>query len=161
MKWALLGRVKPGRHPLWSCWCGRWDFLYVAWAQLARPALSMLEGTLMLTWYLRAMGASIGKRVVLGPGHAQMVDPDMLHFADNSTVQALFQAHTFEDRILKIDHVRIGAGATIGRSSVMMNGSEAGAATYVAPHAVVMKQAGLKAGRSYEGAPTRLAHARR
>ena len=35
LKWALLGRVRPGQHPLWSCWCGRWDFLYVAWGAWA------------------------------------------------------------------------------------------------------------------------------
>jgi acetyltransferase-like isoleucine patch superfamily enzyme len=68
----------------------------------------------------------------------------------------MFQAHTFEDRILKIDTVHIGAGATVGQTSVMMNGSSAGDGTQVAPHTVVMKQARLTAGRSYEGSPSRL-----
>src|SRR5262249_48038804 len=27
-KWALLGRMREGRHVLWSCWCSRWDFVY-------------------------------------------------------------------------------------------------------------------------------------
>ncbi len=159
LKWALLGRVKPGQHPLWSCWCSRWDFLYVAWGQLVRPVLVGLEGTLLLSMYLRRMGMTIGRRVVLGPGFSQVVDPDMLHFGDDSTVQTMFQAHTFEDRILKIDTVHIGAGASVGRASVMMNGSEAGDATQVAPHTVVMKHARLKAGRRYEGCPSRLAAA--
>ncbi len=156
LKWALLGRVKPGQHPLWSCWCSRWDFLYVAWGQLVRPVLAGLEGTLLLSMYLRRMGMTIGKRVVLGPGFSQVVDPDMLHFGDDSTVQTMFQAHTFEDRILKIDTVHIGAGASIGQTSVMMNGSEAGDAAQVAPYTVVMKNARLKAGRRYEGSPSRL-----
>lgn len=156
LKWALLGRVKPGQHPLWSCWCSRWDFLYVAWGILARSTLVGLEGTLLLSMYLRGMGVTIGRRVVLGPGFSQVVDPDMLRFGDDSTVQAMFQAHTFEDRILKIDLVHVGAGASVGRASVMMNGSEAGDATQVAPHTVVMKHARLKAGRRYEGCPSRL-----
>ena len=25
LKWLLLGRVRPGRHGLWSCWCCRWE----------------------------------------------------------------------------------------------------------------------------------------
>ncbi len=156
LKWVLLGKVKPGEHPLWSCWCSRWDFLYVAWGELVQPALVALEGTLLLSIYLRAMGMTIGKRVVLGPGFSQVVDPDMLHFGDDATVQCMFQAHTFEDRILKIDTVHIGAGATVGQTSVMMNGSSAGDGTQVAPHTVVMKQARLTAGRSYEGSPSRL-----
>ncbi len=155
-KWALLGRVRSGQHPLWSCWCSRWDFLYVAWAQLVAPVLVGLEGTLLLSIYLRGIGMTIGKRVVLGPGFAQVVDPDMLHFGDDSTVQCMFQAHTFEDRILKIEPVHIGAGASVGQTSVMMNGSSAGDGAQVAPHTVVMKHARLKAGRRYEGCPSRL-----
>ena len=43
LKWGLLGRVKPGQHGLWSCWCSRWDFVYVCWGVFARPILSALE----------------------------------------------------------------------------------------------------------------------
>jgi non-ribosomal peptide synthetase-like protein len=155
MKWTLLGRVRPGQHPLWSCWCSRWDFLYVAWGQYARPVLRQIEGTLMLPWYLRAMGMTIGKRVVLGPGFAQVVDPDMITIEDNATVTAMFQAHTFEDRVLKIDHVRIGRGATVGVATVPLYGSVIGEGAHVAPHSVVMKRERLLAHVRYEGAPTR------
>lgn len=155
MKWFLLGRVRPGVHPLWSCWCSRWDFLYVAWGFYASKALSLLEGTLVLTAFLRAMGAKIGKRVVLGNGFAQVVDPDMLHFADGATVSCQFQAHTFEDRVLKIDHVRIGGEATVGSSAVLLYGAHVGARTRVGPHSVVMKHETLLPGHSYAGFPTR------
>lgn len=155
MKWFLLGRVRPGVHPLWSCWCSRWDFLYVAWGVYASAALSLLEGTLLLTVFLRAMGAKIGKRVVLGGGFAQVVDPDMLHFADGATVSCQFQAHTFEDRVLKIDHVRIGEEATVGSAAVLLYGADIGARTRVAPHSVVMKHESLLPGHSYAGFPTR------
>jgi len=97
LKWGLLGRVRPGQHALWSCWCSRWDFLYVAWGQYATTILTSLEGTLLLAWYLRAMGMKIGRRVVLGRGFVQVVDPDMLHLEDSATINAMFQAHTFED----------------------------------------------------------------
>src|SRR5262249_31595429 len=114
LKWILLGRVRPGIHAFWSCWSSRWDFLYVAWGFYASHALSVLEGTLILPWYLRAMGVKIGRRVVLGSGFSQVVDPDMLEFEDGATVSCQFQAHTFEDRVLKIDHVRIRRKATVG-----------------------------------------------
>ncbi len=155
MKWGLLGRVKPGTHPLWSCWCSRWDFVYVAWAFYARAALSAIEGTLLLTWYLRAMGMKIGRRVVLGSGFAHVVDPDMLHFEDGATVSCQFQAHTFEDRVLKIDYVWIRRRATVGNNAVLLYGADIGARARVAPHSVVMKRESLLAGRSYAGCPTR------
>lgn len=157
MKWLLIGRVQPGQHPLWSCWCSRWDFLYVAWNLYATPALESLEGTLWLPWYLRAMGMKIGRGVVLGPGFAQVVDPDMIEIDDGATVHAMFQAHTFEDRVLKIDRVRIRAHATLANGTVVLYGADIGEGTHVAPHSVVMKHERLLPHRHYEGAPTRLA----
>ena len=155
MKWLLLGRVKPGVHPLWSCWCSRWDFLYVAWAIYTRAGLGALENSLLLTWYLRAMGMRIGRRVVLGPGFSQVVDPDMLHFEDGATVSCLFQAHTFEDRVLKIDRVDIRAHSTVASGAVLLYGADIGEGARVAPHSVVMKRERLLPGLRYEGCPTR------
>jgi non-ribosomal peptide synthetase-like protein len=155
LKWALLGRVRAGIHPLWSCWCSRWDFLYVAWRVIAGPVLTTLEGTLLLPMYLRRMGMKIGKRVLLGDGFAQVVDPDMLHIEDGATVSAIFQAHTFEDRVLKIAPVRVGAHATLGAATVPLYGADIGEHTVVAPHSVVMKQERLLPGLRYAGVPTR------
>jgi non-ribosomal peptide synthetase-like protein len=154
LKWMLLGRVQPGLHPFWSCWCNRWDFLYMAWEIYAREPLCFLEGTLLLSSYLRAMGARIGRRVVLGGGFAQVVDPDMLDFEDGATVSCQLQAHTFEDRVLKIDKVTIQRGATVGHSAVLLYGADVGIRTHVAPHSVVMKRESLLTGRSYAGCPT-------
>jgi non-ribosomal peptide synthetase-like protein len=153
LKWSLLGRVQPGKHPLWSCWCSRWDFLYVAWGMVARGFLAELEGTLLLNAVLRGFGMRIGKRVLLGGGFAQVVDPDMLTFEDDSTVVGNFQAHTFEDRVLKMDHVRIRKGATVGHHAVLFYGADIGAGAQVAPHGVVLKGERLAAGLRWAGVP--------
>jgi non-ribosomal peptide synthetase-like protein len=155
LKWFLLGGVRPGTHPLWSCWVSRWDFLYVAWDFYARGPLMALEGTLLLNWYLRAMGMKIGRRVVLGSGFAHVVDPDMLTFEDGVTVSCLFQAHTFEDRVLKIDRVTLRRQSTVGNSAVLLYGADIGEHTFVSPHSVVMKRERLLPHHSYAGCPTR------
>jgi len=155
LKWLLLGKVKPGIHPLWSCWCSRWDFLYVLWTEWALPALLPLEGTLWLNVYLRLMGMKIGKRVALSGGFSQVVDPDMISIGDDATVSAIFQAHTFEDRVLKIDKVTIGPGATLGHGTVPLYGATVGAGTHVTTNSVIMKEETLLPGRTYTGAPCR------
>jgi non-ribosomal peptide synthetase-like protein len=155
LKWLLLGKVKPGVHPLWSCWCSRWDFLYVLWTEWALPALMPLEGTLWLNVYLRMMGMKIGKRVALSGGFSQVVDPDMISIADDATVSAIFQAHTFEDRVLKIDKVSIGPGATLGHGTVPLYGASIGAGTHVTTNSVIMKEETLLPGKTYSGAPCR------
>ncbi|MFM7186541.1 MAG: amino acid adenylation domain-containing protein [Armatimonadota bacterium] len=155
LKWLLLGKVKPGVHPLWSCWCSRWDFLYVLWTEWALPALMPLEGTLWLNIYLRMMGMKIGKRVALSGGFSQVVDPDMISIGDDATVSAIFQAHTFEDRVLKIDKVTIGPGATLGHRTVPLYGANIGAGTHVTTNSVIMKEETLLPNKTYTGAPCR------
>ena len=127
----------------------------MAWEFYASHVLSVLEGTLILPWYLRAMGVRIGRRVVLGSGFSQLVDPDMLEFEDGATVSCQFQAHTFEDRVLKIDRVRIRRRATVGSGAVLLYGADIGAGAHVAAHSVVMKRESLLPGHSYAGCPTR------
>jgi len=156
LKWSLIGRVKPGQHALWSCWASRWDFVYVAWARYAHAILRQLEGTFLLMMYLRLMGLKIGRRAVLGPQFAQVVDPDMIEIGDDATVTAFFQAHTFEDRVLKVDKVRILEQATVCFGTIPMYGSVVGAQVHVGPHSVIMKQEHLSPGLAYQGVPLKV-----
>jgi non-ribosomal peptide synthetase-like protein len=156
IKWTLLGRVKPGVRPLWSSWASRWDLVCVAWNIFASDVVSALDGTLLLHPLLRIMGVHVGRGVLLGPAFAEdLPDPDMLTLEDGATADCLIQAHTFEDRVLKIDRVRIRRGATVGRNAVLLYGADVGERTRVAPHSVVMKHERLLPGRSYAGFPTR------
>ncbi len=155
-KWSLLGKVQPAMHPLWSSWASRWDLMCLAWHICAGPLVSQLDGTLLLNALLRVTGVNVGRRVVLGTGFAEdLPDPDMLTFEDGCTVDCLFQAHTFEDRVLKMDRITIRRGATVGSSAVLLYGADIGAGARVAPHSVVLKHEHLQARLSYAGFPTR------
>jgi non-ribosomal peptide synthetase-like protein len=125
----------------------------------ASKPLVFLDGTLLLVGYLRAMGCRIGRRALLGSGFSHVVDPDMLRFGDDVTVDALFQAHTFEDRVLKVDHVDLRDGCTVGPNTVILYGADIGRGAQVLPHSVVMKREVLTAGQRFEGAPTQPAGA--
>jgi non-ribosomal peptide synthetase-like protein len=156
LKWCLLGKVRPGTHPLWSSWASRWDFHCLTWNLYAARIASTLEGTLLLNVLLRTMGAKIGRGVLLGPGAAEdLADPDMMTIDDNATVDCLFQAHTFEDRVLKMDYVRLRKHATIGRNTVLLYGADIGENTIIAPNSVVMKHEHLLANTDYAGFPLR------
>jgi non-ribosomal peptide synthetase-like protein len=157
VKWLLLGRVRPDAHALWSCWASRWDFHCMAWSFYVPTVATSLAGTLWLNALLRAAGSHVGRGVVLGGTFAQdLPDPDMLHFEDGATIECNFQAHTFEDRVLKVDRVTIRRDATVGRAAVLLYGAEIGAATRVAAHSVVMKYERLLPGKDYAGFPTRV-----
>lgn len=153
-KWLLLGRMRPGHHVLWSCWCCRWDFVYEIWSAYGRPVIECLEGTPAVAWWLRAMGARIGHRVVIGTSLAQLVDPDMLAIDDDATVSCHLQLHSFEDRVLKLGPSRIGAGSTVAAGSLLLYGAEIGPRATVAELGVVMKHEHLSPAQRYEGVPT-------
>jgi non-ribosomal peptide synthetase-like protein len=155
VKWSLLGRMRETRHMLWSCWCSRWDFLFEVWSAYARPVIECLEGTPFVAGWLRAMGARIGSRVVLGTSLAQIVDPDMLEIGDDATVCCHLQLHSFEDRVLKLGRSRIGPGSTVGAGALILYGAEIGEGAHVGEGSVVMKHERLLPGHCYEGAPTR------
>jgi non-ribosomal peptide synthetase-like protein len=154
-KWILLGRMREDRHPLWSCWCSRWDFLYEIWSAYGRPVIECVEGTPLVSVWLRAMGARIGRRVVLGTSLAQIVDPDMLDVGDDATVSCHLQLHSFEDRVLKLGRSRIDNGATLSAGSLLLYGAHVGERARVAEQSVVMKHEHLLPDTDYEGAPTR------
>jgi len=159
LKWLLLGRVRPGQHPLWSGFVFKWDFLYMVWSAYARPVMSVFDKTLVLGLWLRAMGAKVGRRVLFSGAFAQVVDPDMLRFEDDATVLCHFQAHSFEDRVLKLGYVDLHKGCTAGAGAVLMYGSKVGTGSHVGEQSVVMKHEVLLSHQYYVGAPTRPAPA--
>ena len=155
-KWLLLGRMRPGMRPLWSSWASRGDFYCVVWNVLVRELAVELRWTALLTMLLRAAGARIGRGVVLDGRFAEDVpDPDMITIGDGATVEGAFQAHTFEDRVLKNGPVVIRAGATLAHNAVALYGADVGANTRVGPHSVIMKHERLLPDNYYEGFPIR------
>ncbi|HEU5173153.1 MAG TPA: amino acid adenylation domain-containing protein [Gemmatimonadaceae bacterium] len=153
-KWVLLGRVRPGVHPLWSCWNGRWDFFCVVWNVYVGDISGTLRGTPLLAALLRTVGVRVGRGVVIGGAFAEdLPDPDMLTIEDGATVEGGFQAHTFEDRVLKNGPVVVRAGATIAHDAMLLYGADIGAGARVAPHSVVMKNEHLLPDTAYEGFP--------
>ncbi|MFN8588658.1 MAG: AMP-binding protein, partial [Candidatus Eisenbacteria bacterium] len=155
VKWGVMGPIRESRHALWSCWCCRWDVLFEVWAGWAVPVLLAFEGTPFVAWWLRAMGCSVGHGVVFGSSFLQVVDPEMLVIEDGATVSCHLQSHSFEDRVLKLAPVRIGAHSDVARGAVLLYGADVGERTEVTANGVVMKREQLLPGLRYEGCPTR------
>lgn len=158
-KWALLGRIREAHHVFWSCWCSRWDFVFEVWSAYARPVIDAFEGTPLVAWWLRAMGAHVGRRVVFGTSLAQVVDPDMIRIEDDATVSCHLQLHSFEDRVLKLGPAHIGPRSTIAAGALLLYGARIEADAHVAEQSVVMKHEHLLRGLAYEGIPTRAVRA--
>ncbi len=65
-KWILVWRYRPGEKPLWSTAVWRNELINALHEHLAEPFfVGALAGTPFLSWYFRALGAKIGRRVYL------------------------------------------------------------------------------------------------
>jgi len=65
------------------------------------------------------------------------------------------QTHLFEDRVMKMSHLRIGVGAAVGAEAVVLYDTEVGAGTTLDAHSLVMKGEVLPPQTRWRGVPAR------
>ncbi|MER6474517.1 Pls/PosA family non-ribosomal peptide synthetase [Streptomyces collinus] len=138
-KWLLVGRHRAGEHPLWSSFVWRNELADTFVEVLAVPWLAgAVPGTPVLTAWLRALGAQVGRGVWVES--YWLPETDLVTLADASTVNrgCVLQTHLFHDRILRTDTVVLREGATLGPGGIVLPGSTIGARTTLGPASLVM-----------------------
>ncbi|GAW25976.1 putative peroxisomal-coenzyme A synthetase [Rosellinia necatrix] len=78
-KWALVGRLRPGRHPMWGPYHTRWWLAHRLVAVAGPGAFAWSDASAV--WYCRLLGAKVGKGVKLN--RAQLGEWDLLDIGDN------------------------------------------------------------------------------
>jgi len=139
-KWILIGRVRPGTHPLWSTFIWRNELADTFTEVVAAPWFARaVSGTHVLNAWFRTLGARIGHGVWCET--YWLPEPDLIDLRDGSTVNAgcVVQTHLFHDRVLAMDTVTLGAGATLGPNSVVLPAARIGRHATVGPASLVMR----------------------
>ncbi|MCX4744663.1 amino acid adenylation domain-containing protein [Kitasatospora sp. NBC_01287] len=153
-KWLLVGRFKSGEHPLWSSFVWRNELYDTFVEELAMPWLGRtLVGTPFLNLWLRSLGARIGRGVWCETHW--LPETDLVAVADGASVNrgCVLQTHLFHDRVMRLDQVRLGAGATLGPHSIVLPGSAVGAGTAVGASSLVMRGEEMPDGTRWAGNP--------
>ena len=155
-KWLLVGRIRPGEHPLWSSFIWRNEVVDTFIEMVTAPWFARAAaGTPALVWWLRALGARIG------PGtwceSYWLPEADLVTLGANSTVNrgCVVQTHLFHDRVMSIDTVSLDAGATMGPHGVILPAARIGAGGTVGPASLVMRGETVPAGSYWIGNPVR------
>ena len=139
-KWLLVGRMRPGTHPLWSSFVWRNELADSFVEVLAAPWFtSPVAGTPVLNLWFRLMGAQIGKGVWIETHW--LPETDLVSLGDGATVNAgtVVQTHLFHDRMLALDTVTLRRGATLGPNSVILPAATIGRHSVVGPVSLVMR----------------------
>ncbi len=156
LKWLVVGRYRPTTKPLWSFFVWRTELVTATYENLAvNLLLAPLRGTPWLAAYLRIMGAKIGRRVYLDT--TDLTEFDLVEIGDDAALNdaAGLQTHLFEDRVMKVSKVTIGARATIGSLAIVLYDAVVGAEAELGDLSVLMKGETLVAATSWEGSPAR------
>ncbi|MBV9753244.1 MAG: amino acid adenylation domain-containing protein [Hyphomicrobiales bacterium] len=114
-KWLVLGRAKPGRYPLW----GLYYFRYWLAAQFGRltPG-ALLQGSPVMNFHLRMMGAKVGQGAYIG--EVICGAPDLVTIGPRASIGRITIANaTVIGNEFVLGHVEIGEDAYIGSSCVI------------------------------------------
>ncbi|WP_342213699.1 Pls/PosA family non-ribosomal peptide synthetase, partial [Nocardia asiatica] len=153
-KWLLVGRIRTGEHPLWSSFVWRNEVSDTFVETVAAPWFARAAtGTPVLNLWLRGLGAHIGRGVWCES--YWLPEADLVTLGDGATVErgCVVQTHLFHDRIMAMDTVTIGAGATLGPHCVALPASALGDGATVGPASLVMRGDTVPASTRWWGNP--------
>ena len=153
-KWLAVGRYGQRAVPMWTPFVWLSEAATNLYEGVAVPwFLRYLRGTPWLSDALRLLGADIGRGVYLDT--TDFTEFDCVHIGEHSELNALCcpQTHLFEDRVMKIDHVRIGSRVTLGPRCTVLYGAQLGDGAQLGPLTLVMKGEGIPAGTRWHGLP--------
>ena len=154
VKWLLAGTYKPGQHPMWTLpvWLSEAVTSFYETSAVSY-LLDPLRGTALLPFFLRFLGAKIGKRVFLDS--TDMTEFDLVTIGDEAELNQDCggQTHLFEDRIMKMGALLVQPRATIGGRTILLYSSEVGAGATVGPQSLLMKGETLPPGTRWQGNP--------
>ena len=139
-KWLLVGRLKPGAHPLWSSFVWRNELADTFVEVVAAPWFARaVAGTPLLNVWFRLLGAKIGRGVWCET--YWLPETDLVELGDGATVNqgTVVQTHLFHDRMLSMDRVILKRGATLGPNSVILPAATLGRHATVGPVSLVMR----------------------
>lgn len=153
-KWLLVGRIKPGEHPLWSSFIWRNEVVDTFIEMVSAPWFARsATGTPALVWWLRALGAKIGRGTWCES--YWLPEADLVILGESSTVNrgCVIQTHLFHDRIMSMDTVTLEDGATIGPHGVILPRATIGKGGTVGPASLVMRGETVPAATYWMGNP--------
>ena len=151
-KWLLVGRLKPGRYPLWGMTYFRW---WIADRLIEGAPVYMLSGSPLLVWWLRLLGARIGQDVTIGSVTVRA--PDLIHIGDGVSIGNAVNLENVrvERGEFIVGHIDLAGEAYIGSYSVLEGNTSIGAFGHLDGQSALRDGTAVPAGRLWGGSPAR------
>lgn len=156
---VALERIGLGFGRLEPKFCSIYDPYYWGheryWKLNDTTFIRAFDGTPFKNLIWRMLGARWGKKVF--DDGCTITERTLVSVGDNCTINELvtLQSHSLEDGAFKSDHVRIGAGCTIGTRAYVSYGVVMEDGASLDPDAFLMKGETVSAGSVWRGNPAR------
>ena len=149
-KWLILGRLKPGRYPLWGLAYYRW---WVVDRLVEVAPVYLLSGSSLHAWWLRALGARVGSDSVIGS--ITLRAPDLLSIGDGVSIgnAVNFENVRVERGELRVGKIDVGNDACIGSYAVLEGNTAVGACGHLEGQSALSDGQAVPAGRVWTGSP--------
>lgn len=154
LKWTLIGRYRPRVAPMWTLFVWVSEAVTSVYESVAvYNCLNFLRGTPLLPQALRLMGVRIGKGVYMDS--TDLTEFDCVSIGDYSVFNGWSgpQTHLFEDRVMKVGRVEIGAGVTLGARVVVLYDTRVGDGATLGPLTLIMKGEHIPPASVWVGTP--------
>lgn len=153
-KWILIGRYRSMLAPMWTLFVWTSEAVTSLYETLAVPALlNFLRGTPMMPWALRLLGVKVGRGAWINT--CDITEFDCVSIGEDAELNDHSgpQTHLFEDRVMRIGQVRIGARACVGVRSTVLYDASVGENARLGPLTLVAKGEHIPDNSSWEGTP--------
>ncbi len=153
-KWVVLGRIRPGRHPLWGAYYLRWWLVH---SLIESVPLHYLAGTPLLPIVYRLFGARIEKDVHLGTN--RLAAFDLISIGEGTTIDdvASLLGYTVEDGELILGPVTVGRDCFVGTRAFLRESTIMEDGARLEDLSLLPAGARIPAGETWKGSPARRA----
>ena len=149
-KWLIAGRLKPGSYPLWGFVYFRW---WLADRLVEAAPTYMIAGSSLYVLWLRALGARIGRDVMVGSLTLRV--PELLQIGDGTSIgnAVNFENACVRGGMLHLGHIEIGRDAAVGSFSVLEGDVAMGDGAHLQGQTALRTGERVPAGRIWAGSP--------
>jgi non-ribosomal peptide synthetase-like protein len=154
LKWLVVGRYQPGTIPLWSNFVWRTELITGLYeSMIVSGCLGFFLGTPFAAIILRMLGMRIGKGAYIET--TDFTEFDLISIGDNVILNhdCTLQTHLFEDRVMKMERVRLEDNCQMGTAAVVLYDSLLASDVHLHPMSLIMKGERVPAATAWEGIP--------
>jgi non-ribosomal peptide synthetase-like protein len=151
-KWLLIGRWKPRQIRIWSL--GYVRFWIVKTLVRINPLALFCVGSPLYSLYLRALGAKVGRRVIVLSRYAP-VCTDLLSIGDDTVIRkdVFFTGYRARAGVIETGSVTLGRGVLVGEKTVLDIGTTMGDGSQLGHTSSLHTGQAVPRGERWHGSP--------